>query len=238
MMTNASFLADGVVPTGSPAKPRVALSAVQSDVRHATDADRDRALDTISRAFFADPVWSWAFPDDTERRVLYPDFWGFFLTVGLRNDAVQLTADGTAVTIWTPPGAPELDDDEEAALAQFLRAWCRDRIDIVLEAIGRIDRVHPKDEPHWYLGVVATHPDHAGQKLGVGLIAHHLRAVDAQHLPAYLESSNPANLERYRGLGFEPREAFPLADDGPVLTTMWRPARSTLPGAGQTGSSG
>ena len=95
----------------------------------------------------------------------------------------------------------------------------------MLEAIGRIDRAHPKDEPHWYLGVVATHPDHAGKRLGVGLIAHHLRAVDAQHLPAYLESSNPANLERYHRLGFEPRDEFPLADDGPVLTTMWRPAR-------------
>ena len=120
MIANASFLPDQLLPTRAPAKPRVASSAVQSDVRHATDADRDRALDTIARAFFADPVWSWAFPDDSARRALYPDFWDFFLTAGLRNDAVQLIADGAAVTIWTPPGAPELDDDEEAALAPFL----------------------------------------------------------------------------------------------------------------------
>jgi hypothetical protein len=52
-----------------------------------------------------------------------------------------------------------------------------------------------------------------------------LRVVDAEHLPAYLESSNPANLARYRKLGFEPREVFPLADGGPLLTTMWRPGR-------------
>ena len=144
-----------------------------SDVRHATDTDRERALDTISRAFFADPVWSWVFPGDSARRALYPDFWNFFLTTGLRNDAVQLVADGAAVTVWTPPGAPELDDDEEAALARFVRTWCGDRTDVVLEAITRIDRARPNDELHWYLGVVAT---------------HHLRAVDAQHLPAYLES--------------------------------------------------
>lgn len=114
---------------------------------------------------------------------------------------MQLVVDGAAVTIWTPPGAPELDDDEEAALARFVRTWCGDRTDVVLEAITRIDRARPNDELHWYLGVVAT---------------HHLRAVDAQHLPAYLESTNPANLERYRRLGFEPRETFPLADDGPA----------------------
>jgi len=198
---------------------------VYDDVRHATDADRDAVLDTISRAFFADPVWSWVFADETERRALYPQFWNFFLTAGLRNDAVQVVADGAAVTIWTPPGAPELNADEDAELAAFFAARCGDRTDIVLEAVGRIDRAHPKHEPHWYLGVVATNPDHAGRRLGVGLIAHQLRAVDAQHLPAYLESSNPANLERYRRLGFEPRDEFPLADGGPLLTTMWRAAR-------------
>ncbi len=64
-----------------------------------------------------------------------------------------------------------------------------------------------------------------GSGLGVDLIAHQLRVADDEHLPAYLESSNPANLARYRKLGFEPQDEFPLADDGPVVTTMWRPAR-------------
>jgi GNAT superfamily N-acetyltransferase len=198
---------------------------VPFDVRRATAADRDAALDTISRAFFADPVWSWVFADDDERREVYPRFWDFFLTAGLRNDSVELVNDGAATRFWTPPGAPELSDDEEAALVQFFRDTCGERIDVVLEAVGRIDRAHPKDEPHWYLGVVATHPDHAGRRLGVDLIAHRLRRVDEEHLPAYLESSNPANFQRYRRLGFEPRDEFPLADDGPTLTTMWRTAR-------------
>jgi len=47
----------------------------------------------------------------------------------------------------------------------------------------------------------------------------------AEHLPAYLESSNPKNLERYGRLGFEPRDEFSMPDDGPPVTTMWRPAR-------------
>ena len=89
MMSNTSFLPGPLLPTRAEAKPRVTSHAVPSDVRHATDADRERALDTISRAFFADPVWSWAFPGDSARRALYPDFWNFFLTAGLRNDAVR-----------------------------------------------------------------------------------------------------------------------------------------------------
>ena len=193
--------------------------------RVATDRDRAAVLDTISSAFFRDPVWSWVFPDDDERRAIYPRFWDFFVTAALRNNAVFVVDDGAATTIWTPPGAPELTDDEEAAFVDFLRETCSDRIDVVLEAIGRIERAHPHDEAHWYLGVVATHPEHAGKRLGVTLIADQLRVADAEHLPAYLESSNPANLARYRRLGFEPRDEFALADDGPVLTTMWRTAR-------------
>ena len=152
-------------------------------------------------------------------------FWDFFLTQGLRNESVDVADDGAAVTIWTPPGAPELSGAEEAALFEFFRETCGDRGDVVIEALGRIDRAHPKDEPHWYLGVVGTHPDHVGKRLGVTLITRQLRIADVEHLPAYLESTNPVNLERYRQLGFDPRDTFPVAEDGPVVTTMWREAR-------------
>jgi len=45
------------------------------------------------------------------------------------------------------------------------------------------------------------------------------------HFPAYLESSNPKNLERYGRLGFEPLAEFSMPDGGPTVTTMWRTAR-------------
>ena len=49
--------------------------------------------------------------------------------------------------------------------------------------------------------------------------------IDAEHLPAYLESSNPANNHRYQRYGFEAIGEFhPPGSDIPV-TTMWRNAR-------------
>ena len=48
---------------------------------------------------------------------------------------------------------------------------------------------------------------------------------DAAHLPAYLESTNPANNRRYASVGFEPHGEFCYPGGGPVVTTMWRPAR-------------
>ena len=44
-------------------------------------------------------------------------------------------------------------------------------------------------------------------------------------MPAYLESSNPANLKRYMRLGFEPIGEIFVPDGLPAITTMWRPER-------------
>jgi hypothetical protein len=45
---------------------------------------------------------------------------------------------------------------------------------------------------------------------------------DAIDMPAYLESTNPGNLQRYASVGFEVFGTFDLPDDGPTVTTMWR----------------
>jgi hypothetical protein len=39
------------------------------------------------------------------------------------------------------------------------------------------------------------------------------------------ESTNPANDRRYASVGFEPHGEFCYPRGGPVVTTMWRPAR-------------
>ena len=79
-----------------------------------------------------------------------------------------------------------------------------DRSRTVLEGLLRFENAHPHDEPHYYLSFVATHDDHRGQGIGEQLLAENLELIDAEHFPAYLESSNPKNLERYGRLGFEP----------------------------------
>jgi GNAT superfamily N-acetyltransferase len=95
----------------------------------------------------------------------------------------------------------------------------------VLEGLVRFEEAHPHDEPHYYLSFVATHDDHRGKGIGEQLLAQNLARIDTEHFPAYLESSNPKNMDRYRRLGFEPRSEFSMPDNGPPVTTMWRPAR-------------
>ena len=198
---------------------------MEPSIRRATALDHAAVLDTISQAFFSDPVWSWVFADEAQRNAHYTEWWQFAIGAGLRHDSIDVTRSCGAVAIWIPPGVPELTDEEDARADALFRRACGARGDEVVEAVAQFELAHPRDEPHWYLSVVATHPEHRGGRLGVGLIEHQLVRIDAIHLPAYLESSNPGNLARYVGLGFEVRDEFRMGDAGPLVTTMWRPAR-------------
>ena len=56
----------------------------------------------------------------------------------------------------------------------------------------------------------------------MALLADNLARIDATGTPAYLESTNPANLDRYRSVGFVDRDTFRLPAGEPEVTTMWR----------------
>lgn len=63
-----------------------------------------------------------------------------------------------------------------------------------------------------------------GKGLGHVLMQSRLDRVDAEHAPAYLESSNPDNIAYYQRFGFEVTGEIRLPG-GPALWPMWRAAR-------------
>ena len=65
--------------------------------------------------------------------------------------------------------------------------------------------------------------DPAFQSLGLGsvLLQHTLAKADAQGLPAYLESSNPANIPFYQRNGFEVMAEL-RSGDSPTIFSMLR----------------
>jgi GNAT superfamily N-acetyltransferase len=198
------------------------LRRVQLNARVADASDRDAVTETIALAFQNDPVWSWAFPDARQRPAQFRRWWPLFIESALPHGWVWMAAHAEAVAVWTPPGAPELTDEAEARIPPLLDELLGPRARVVLEGLLRFETAHPRDEPHYYLGFVATHDDHRGHGIGERLLARNLELIDAEHMPAYLESSNPKNLARYERLGFRPRAEFAVGDGGPVVTTMWR----------------
>jgi GNAT superfamily N-acetyltransferase len=72
--------------------------------------------------------------------------------------------------------------------------------------------------------LLASHPDHRGQGIGQRLLAEDLARWDAEHLPAHLESTNPANDHRYERAGFRRIGGFHAVLDDAPISTMWRPS--------------
>ncbi len=193
--------------------------------RLAQPGDADAMTATITTAFHNDPLWSWVFFDEAQRPGQFMVWWRLFVDAALRNEWTWVTPGCEAVALWVPPGRPELGPDEEARLPSLLKEFVGAHARTAMEVLLQFEAMHPRDEPHYYLSIVATHSEHRGRGIGVALLAQNLARIDAEHLPAYLESSNPANLERYQRLGFEPIGEIFVAPDRPVVTTMWRPAR-------------
>ena len=74
--------------------------------------------------------------------------------------------------------------------------------------------------------MLATEPGRRGQGIGTRLLAASLARVDADRLPAWLESTNRRNVALYERHGFRAVGVVELPDDGPPVTPMWRPANA------------
>ena len=197
----------------------------RQDPALATVADLTAVCTTLALAFAEDPVWgAWAFPDPADRVARLTRYWEPFVRAGLGYDGVWTTQHAGAVAVWVPPGVAEMGSEDEAAAAAMVQEVCGDRAPLLVECWGRFEAARPRTEPHWYLSLLATRPDHRGSGLAMGLVADQLARVDAEHCGAYLESTNDANLPRYERVGFHRYGTFGLPG-GPTVTRMWRPAR-------------
>jgi GNAT superfamily N-acetyltransferase len=196
------------------------------EARSASLADLSALTETISLAFHDDPTWSWAFPDPDLRRQQMPAFWSFLIEGALRYPWVLCTERYEAVAVWIPPGGRELADEDEARMAPLLESLVGAHAHDVLELLTRFEEAHPHDEPHYYLSLLGTHPDHRGHGIGMRLLEESLARIDEEHMPCYLESSNPGNDHRYERLGFAAVGRFhPPSRESFPLTMMWRDAR-------------
>jgi ribosomal protein S18 acetylase RimI-like enzyme len=192
------------------------------EVRVATEGDVDGVTATLVAAFQSDPLWSWAFPG----RGL-DSLWRLLVASAMRYSLVRVLGDYAAAAVWIPPGGRELTAAEEASLGALLEAQVGPRAAEVLALFERMERAHPEGPPHYYLSLLGTHPDHRGKGLGMSLLADSLAEIDAEGMPAYLESSNPGNDARYERLGFARVGEFERPDGRLTCSTMWREPRSS-----------
>lgn len=179
---------------------------------------------TVVEAFAGDPVWSWAFPDNTRRPETLERLWRPIVRQGIVSGGAHLAGDGDAVTVWVPPGLPEMSTDDEALVEPLLLACEPARAAEITELMHRFAVNRPMDS-HYYLSLFATATAARGTGLGMALLHHTLTLVDEAGMPAYLESTNPRNDPRYESAGFAVVGSFATPNDGPTVTMMWRESR-------------
>jgi len=190
-------------------------------VRVAVPADVDAVVATLTTAFAADPLWGPVFPDAGRAAPM----WRAFATAAQRYPWTLVTPAVESAAIWIPPGGEELTHDEVDRVRQELTDGAGAAVaEEVMAIFDQFEAARP-GEPHFYLSLLGTHDDHRGKGLGMGLLAESLARIDRLGVPAYLESSNPANDRRYGRLGFAARDRI-TAPSGHIVTTMWRAAQS------------
>jgi GNAT superfamily N-acetyltransferase len=189
-------------------------------VRLATSDDVARLATTATRAFAADPLMRWLVPDDAEYFADIPQLVADRCRRWQATRSQWCTDDGVAFAGWVPPGRPDADVARSAMVHPPHRL-------VKFEALRVAFAEHTPREPHWYLNMLATHPDWQRQGLGAALMREVFEIADAEGVPCYLETETPGNVAYYRHHDFEVRSEWDLATEherGPHLWGMLRVA--------------
>jgi GNAT superfamily N-acetyltransferase len=194
--------------------------------RAATLTDVEPVADALVRAFEDDPLMMYLFRSDEGRRKKSRLFFVSDARRAIEKGKGQVVTndDGDAKggAIWFAPGQWRTGGIELLGQIPMLFRMGLET-PRALSVLGLVEKVHPK-EPHWYLAVLGTDPEHQGKGVGSALMAPVLGKCDDEGLPAYLESSKERNIPFYERHGFKVTNELQIKN-GPPLWPMWRDPR-------------
>jgi GNAT superfamily N-acetyltransferase len=194
---------------------------VTDKIRKALPQDLPEIGSALSHAFFDDPLFAWAIPDDDRRQRFELEFFTLYAKAFLRHDQTYTTGgDVVAAALWAPPGAVPISDEDAEELGQRIGELAGPDAPRFLGLTKLFDDHHPHGS-YWYLQFMGVAPDRQGQGIGSALIAPVLERCDREGVRAYLDATSERNKRLYERHGFEAEEPF-AAPGGPPLWPMWR----------------
>lgn len=186
----------------------------------ASSEDYDRTMAAVVAAFLCDPFIRWMFPDSRQYLHYFPLVGKYFAGRAFEHASAYRSSDFRAAALWLPPGVSPDEEALGAVLGEGVAPELQEDVFAVLEQVGA---GHPQ-EAHWHLPVIGVEPLSQGKGYGSALMARGLEACDLQHVAAYLEATNHANVPLYRRFGFEVCGEI-RAGDSPAIIPMFRAAR-------------
>jgi ribosomal protein S18 acetylase RimI-like enzyme len=85
-----------------------------------------------------------------------------------------------------------------------------------------MDNHHPLDRPHAYLWFLGVSPAAQGRGVGSALLRAASVRLDAQRMPAYLETGTTRNVALYERHGFKVLSEHRARPEAPTMWSMWR----------------
>ena len=177
----------------------------------------------MARAFESDPMCVHLLPDQGRRLPgLERAFRMFLRRIYLPQQECYTVGDISGGALWLPPGKyPPSAWQQLCLLPGFSRIFGLLRTPGALRDLNCMEKMHPKEKPHWYLAFLGVRPSEQGKGLGSALIRPVLSRCDAERAPAYLETSNERNLSLYQRHGFKVVRECDIPN-GPHFWGMWR----------------
>jgi ribosomal protein S18 acetylase RimI-like enzyme len=194
----------------------------QHAIRRARPEDVPALASSLARAFYDDPVASWAWRPDGLRLAALERFQATRIRQLMAHEEVWCSEDLSCAALWAPPGRWHSTLRETAELVPcFLRLRLFARMPLVALGWEKLERGHPRDPPHYYLAVLGTDPPAQGRGIGSAVLRGVLEQCDRDGVGAFLESSKESNIAYYSRHGFRVTEEVKLLR-GPSMWRMWR----------------
>ena len=198
----------------------MSMTGNSSRVVAAGPADMEALISVMVLAFVGDPVARWMYRDPQRYLAYFGRFMRAFAGKAFSTGTAWCIDGNLGGALWLPPG---VRPDEDAIAVVLDESVPRDVMADANAMFTEMAAYHPRN-PHWYLPTIGIEPHLHRMGFGSALLAEALGRCDQEHMPAYLESSNPANETFYRRLGFEPLGVI-CAGHSPPMVPMLRGAR-------------
>lgn len=198
-------------------------------VEAATSADAPAIAELFADVFSGDPVWSALVPQSSARhKVVLASF-----RQALRNRGHEhfdvIRGEGGEIL-----GALNYEGPQQENMSPLVVRVANGALRTFSPTARRIARhdeavhAHRPEVPHWYLKDLVTSPSARGQGLGSALLESRLRAVDADALPAFLESTSEASRRLYERFGFEHVATVEVVPQARSFIMVRRPRSASL----------
>jgi len=169
------------------------------EIRIATWADEPKIGALLCLAFATDPMVRWLLPDPYNFFKSNEKYARLSSGPAFDNGSAYVIGNMYGAALWLPPGV-EVDS---GLVAGFVNPKANPAVLDDFAALVEKSGAYRPVEPHWYLTLIAVDPIKRGRGYGAALMSHALKICDRDKRPAYLESTNPANLSLYKRFGFD-----------------------------------